>query len=40
MAGNTASAIYVFYPLYYGTISLTSINIKQVIHLLVDFVEN
>ena len=40
MAGNTASAICIFYPLYYGTISLTSISITQVIHLLVDFVEN
>ena len=40
MADNITHANMLFYPLYYDVISLTSLKIAQVFHLLLDFAEN
>ena len=40
MANNIAHINILFYPLYYGIISLTSLKITQAFHLLLDFAEN
>ena len=40
MADNIAHANMLFYPLYYDIISLTSLKITQVFHLLLGFAEN
>ena len=37
---NITHANMLFYPLYYGIISLTSLKISQAFHLLLSFVEN
>ena len=39
VADNIAHANILFYPLYYDIISLTSLKIIQVFHLLLDFTE-
>ena len=40
MVDNIARANMLFYPLYYDIISLTSLKITQVFHLLLGFTEN
>ena len=40
MTDNVIHANMLFYPLYYDIISLTSLKITQVFHLMLDFTEN